>query len=150
LEFLWYKNRPVPTWTDIKDHARSSYKLAEEHEHAFKVVFAYPGDRLQAVIVSHYQAMGRSWVDFSSACCPADRMDPEAALQQSFNLAVGSLCLDGDVYVVRQTALADHLHLADLEVCMHTVARAADQIERSLPMYEPASDMLPEMEEDRA
>ena len=41
--------RPVPTWTDIKDHARSSYKLAEEHEHSFKVVFEYPGGRLQAV-----------------------------------------------------------------------------------------------------
>jgi len=150
---MWYKDRPVPTWTDIKDHARSSYKLAEEHEHSFKVVFAYPGSRLQAVIVSQHQAMGRSWVDFSSACCRADRMDPEAALQQSFNLAVGSLCLDGDVYVVRHTAMADHMHLADLEVSMHAVARAADQIEQSLPLYEPASDRLPDVgdvEQERA
>jgi len=147
---VWYNDRPVPTWTDIKDHARSSYKLADEHEHSFKVVFAYPGNNLQAVIVSHYQAMGRSWVDFSSACCRADRLDPEAALQQSFNLAVGSLCLDGDVYVVRHTVMVDHLHLADLEIAMHAVARAAEQIEQSLPMYEPASDMLPDVEEERA
>lgn len=74
-------------------------------------------------------------------------MDPEAALQQSFNLAVGSLCLDGDVYVVRQTAIADHLHLPDLELSMHAVARAADQIEQSLPLYEPASDRLPDVED---
>jgi hypothetical protein len=140
----------VPTWTDIKDHARSSYKLADEHDHSFKVVFAYPGNRLQAVIVSHYQALGRSWIDFSSACCRADRLDPQAALRQSFNLAVGSLCLDGDVYVVRHTVMVEHLDLSDLEVLMHNVARAADQIEQSLPIYEPASDMLPDVDEERA
>jgi hypothetical protein len=139
----------VPTWTDIKDHARSSYKLAEEQEHSFKVVFEYPGRRLQAVIVSHYQTMGRSWVDFSSACCRADRLEPEAALQQSFNLAVGSLCQDGDVYVIRHTVMVDHMRIQDLEVSMHAVARAADQIEKSLPIYEPGSDILHDVEEER-
>lgn len=147
---LCYKDEPVPTWTDIKDHARSSYKLAEEHEHTFKVVFEYPGGRLQAVIVAHYQAMGRWWVDFSSACCRVERLDPTAALQQSFNLAVGSLCLDGDVYVVRHTVMIDELQMTDLELFMHAVARAADQIEQALPMYEPAADATPGMEEELA
>ena len=147
---LCYKIWPVPTWTDIKDHARSSYKLAEEHDHSFKVVFQYPSGRLQAVIVSYYQAMGRPWVDFSSACCRAERLDPKAALRQSFNLAVGSLCLDGDVYVVRHTALADDLNLADLDLAMHAVARAADQIEQSLPIFEPAADALGGAEQDWA
>jgi hypothetical protein len=75
-------------------------------------------------------------------------MDPEAALQQSFNLAVGSLCLDGDVYVVRHTVMVDHLRLEDLELLMHAVARAADQIEESLPMYEPVADVLPGLGEE--
>lgn len=138
----------MPTWNDIKDHARSSYKLAQEHDHSFKVVLEYPGGRLQAVIVSHYEAMGHQWVDFSSACCRSDRMDPQAALQQSFNLAVGSLCLDGEVYVVRYTVMIDHLRLEDLELLMHAVARAADQIEESLPMYEPAPGVMPGMGEE--
>jgi hypothetical protein len=124
--------------------------LAEEHEHSFKVVFEYPGKRLQAVIAAHYEAMGRAWVDFSSACCRIDRLDPRDALQQSFNLAVGSLCLDGDVYVVRHTVAIEHLHLEDLELLLHAVARAADQIEQSLPMYEPASDVVPIAEEELA
>ncbi len=140
----------MPTWTDIKDHARSSYKLAEEHDRSFKVVFEYPGGRLQAVIVSFYEAMGRGWVDLSSACCRAERMDARAALQQSFNLAVGSLCLDGDVYVVRHTVMVDHLQLADIEVPMHAVARAADQIEQSLPVYEPVSDTMSEVDRELA
>lgn len=147
FRLVWYKHPPVPTWTDIKDHARSSYKLAEEHEHNFKVVFEYPGGRLQAVIAAHYEAMGRPWVDFSSACCTADRLDLRAALQQSFNLAVGSLCLDGDVYVVRHTVNADHFQLGDLELFLHAVARAADQIEQSLATHEPAPGVVAVVEE---
>ena len=140
----------MPTWTDIKDHARSSYKLAEEHEHSFKVVFEYPGGRLQAVIVAHYAAMGFDWVDLSSACCRYDRLDPRAALKQSFGLAVGSLCLDGEVYVVRHTVHVEHLALTDLELLMHAVARAADQIEQSLPAHGPTSGVMPLVEEESA
>ena len=77
-------------------------------------------------------------------------MDPHVALQQSFNLAVGSLCLDGDVYVIRHTVMVDQLRLADIELSMHAVARAADQIEQSLPIYEPASDVISELEEELA
>ncbi|MBW2223877.1 MAG: hypothetical protein JRF54_06575 [Deltaproteobacteria bacterium] len=106
---ICYNNRPVTTWIEIKDHARSSYKLAEEHG-----------------------------------------IDARAALQQSFNLAVGSLCLDGDVYVVRHTVMVDHLLPADLEVPMHAVARAADQIEQSLPVHELVSDILDEVEKELA
>ena len=136
----------MPSWTDIKDHARSAYKLAEEYEHSFKVVFEYPGGRLQAVIAAYYEAMGRGWVDFSSACCRAERIDPRAALEQSFNLAVGSLCLDGEVFVVRHTTNSDHLQLEDLDLLMHAVARAADQIEQGLPALPPhlADPMLDE------
>lgn len=139
----------MPSWTDIKDHARSAYKLAEEYEHSFKVVFKYPGGRLQAVITAYYESMGRGWVDFSSACCRADRIDPRDALEQSFNLAVGSLCLDGDVFVVRHTTITDHLLLEDLDLLMHAVARAADQIEQALPAYPPV-DEEDELEEGLA
>ncbi len=129
------------------DHARSSYELAEDHDNHFKVVFDYPNGRMQAVIVTHHEAMGRAWVDFSSACCRAERMAPEAALQQSFNLAVGSLCLDGDVYVVRHTVMVDHMELADLEIAMHAVAKTADQLERALPVYEPVPEPVSEARE---
>lgn len=138
----------MSTWTELKNYARSSYKLAEERDHSFKVVFKYTGGRLQAVIVSHYEAMGRAWVDFSSACCRVDRMDPREALEQGFNLAIGAICLDGDVYVVRHTVLLDELSTDDLQIHMHAVARTADQIERSLARSEPAQVSMPELGDD--
>lgn len=138
----------MSTWTELKDFARSSYKLAEERDYSFKVVFKYPGGRLQAVIASHYEAMGRIWVDFSSACCRVERMEPREALEHGFNLAVGSLCLDGDVYVVRHTVLLDHVREGDLQLHLHAVARAADQIERSLRQSEPATSSMPDLADD--
>ncbi len=139
----------MSTWTELKNYARSSYKLAEERDHSFKVVFKYTGGRLQAVIVSHYEAMGRAWVDFSSACCRVDRMDPRKALEQGFNLAIGAICLDGDVYVVRHTVLLDELSADDdLQIHMHAVARTADQIERSLARSEPAQLPMPGLGND--
>ena len=138
----------MSTWIELKNYARSSYKLAEEQDHSFKVVFKYTGGRLQAVIASHYEAIGRIWIDFSSACCRVDRMDPREALEQSFNLAVGALCLDGDVYVVRHTVLLDELRADDLQVHMHAVARAADQIERSLERSEPAQAPMPGLSDE--
>ncbi len=140
------RKSPVSTWIELKTHARASYRLAEERDHSFKVVFKYTSGRLQAVIVSCYEAMGRVWVDFSSACCRVDRMEPREALEQGFNLAVGAICLDGDVYVVRHTVLLDELAPDDLQIHMHSVARAADQIERSLDQSEPAQAPVPGLE----
>ncbi len=140
------RKSPVSTWIELKNQARASYRLAEERDHSFKVVFKYTSGRLQAVIVSCYEAMGRVWVDFSSACCRVDRMEPREALEQGFNLAVGAICLDGDVYVVRHTVLLDELAPDDLQIHMHSVARAADQIERSLDQSEPAQAPVPGLE----
>ena len=122
----------MPTWTEVKEHARSSYKIAEERDESFKLVFEYEEGRLQAVIVSHYEAMARSWCDFSSAFCRADQVSPRDALERSFNLAVGSICLDGDVYVVRHTVQLDHMSLSDFVVPLHAVAWTASRLEQDL------------------
>ena len=122
----------MPTWGELKEHARSTYKIAEERDESLKLVFEYEGGRLQAVILSHHEAMGRSWCDFSSACCRAEQLNHEDALQQNFELAVGSLCLDGDVYVVRHTVQLDQLDLGDIDVPMQAVAYTASQLEQSI------------------
>jgi hypothetical protein len=122
----------VSSWEALKDAAKSRYRLAEDYDRAFKVVFKHADGRLQAVIVSHYEAMGHHWVDLSSACCRIEQLEPQDALMHGFNLAVGALCLDGEVYVVRHTVLLEDLSLDSLLIHVHAVARAADQIGRSV------------------
>ena len=62
----------MPTWAEVKASARAKYKVADEKEDSFKLIFEYDNDRLQAVIVSHFESMQMQWCDFSSACCKAD------------------------------------------------------------------------------
>ncbi len=124
----------MASWEKLKESARERYRLAEDYDHAFKVVFKHADGRLQAVIVSHYEGLGHLWVDLSSACCRMDQLDPHDALVHGFNLAVGCLCLDGEVYVVRHTVLLDDFELDSLPIHVHAVARAADQIGRTMAL----------------
>ena len=107
---IWYKDRPVPTWTDIKDHARSSYKLAEEHDHSFKVVFEYPGRRSaggdRVALSGDGPVMGRPFVSLLSRR-PDGRARRAATKLQPWQSA--RCALDGDVYVVRHTVMVDQL-----------------------------------------
>ena len=120
----------MPTWADVQEYARSKYKLAADDENSFKLVFEYENDRLQAVIVSRFEAMGREWCDFASAACKLDQLSPEQALKKNFEFAVGALCLDEDIYVVRYSVQLDTMDMEEFELPLHVVATTADKIER--------------------
>ena len=119
----------MPTWSEVQTYARSKYKLAEDNENSFKLVFEYENDRLQAVIVSRYDAMGREWCDFASAACTSDQLSPEEALKRNFGFAVGALSLDEDIYVVRYSVQLATMDMEEFELPLHVVATTADKIE---------------------
>ena len=122
----------MPTWSDVQEYARSKYELTEDTENNFKLFFEYQNDRLQAVIVSRFEAMGREWVDFASACAKREDLDPEVALQRNFGFAVGGLCLDKGVYVVRYSVQLDTMDMDEFELPLHVVARTADKLEQEI------------------
>lgn len=122
----------MPTWSEIQEYARSKYELSEDNENSFKLIFEYQNDRLQAVIVSRFEAMNREWVDFASACCKREELEPEQALQRNFGFAVGALCLDDDVYVVRYSVQLDTMDMEEFELPLHVVARTADKLEQEI------------------
>ncbi|MFK8004428.1 MAG: hypothetical protein AB8H86_32980 [Polyangiales bacterium] len=120
----------MPTWSEVQDYARSKYKLAEDNENSFKLVFEYENDRLQAVIVSRYTAIKKEWCDFSSAACTIDQMPPEVALQKNFEFAVGALTLDKNIYVVRYSVQMATMDMEEFELPLHVVSSTADKIEQ--------------------
>lgn len=127
----------MPTWAEIQEYARTKYKLAEDNPDSFKLVFEYQNRRLQAVIVSRFEAMQREWVDFASACCRRDQMDPEVALERNFSFAVGALALDTldenpdhKIYVVRYSVLLATMDMDEFELPLHVVASTADKLEQ--------------------
>ena len=122
----------MPTWAEVQEYARSKYKLAEDKENSFKLVFEYQNKRLQAVIVSRFEAMNREWCDFASACCKLSQMNPEVALRKNFQFAVGALCLDRDIYVVRYSVQLATMDMEECELPLHVVASTADKLEKEV------------------
>ncbi len=119
----------MPSWAEVQEYARSKYKLAEDKDNSFKLVFEYQNKRLQAVIVSKFEAMNREWCDFASACAKADQINPEVALRKNFQFAVGALCLDRDIYIVRYTVQMATMDMEEFELPLQVVASTADKLE---------------------
>mgnify|MGYP000361717694 CR=1 FL=1 len=120
----------MPSWPEIQEYARSKYKLAEDNENSFKLVFEYQTKRLQAVIISKFEAINREWCDFASACAKIDQLNPEVALRKNLQFAVGALALDRDIYVIRYTVQMATMDMEEFELPLHVVASTADKIEQ--------------------
>jgi hypothetical protein len=119
----------MPTWEEVRAYARSNYTLAEDEDEHFSIVWEYDDERKQAVRVSHFLALDREWVDFASAACAHDELSAAEALKRNFDFALGALCLDGDVYVVRHSAQLETMDLEEFELPLRVVASTADSIE---------------------
>ncbi len=120
----------MPTWPEVQEHAPSKYKLAVDKDNSSKLVFEYQNKRLQAVIISKFEALNREWCDFASACCKLNQMNPEVALRKNFQFAVGALCLDRDIYIVRYSVQMATMDMEEFELPLHVVASTADKLEQ--------------------
>lgn len=122
----------MPTWGEIQEYARSKYKLSEDTENRFSLVWEYQNNRLQKIVVSKFEAMNREWCDFSSACCKAEDMSPELALKKNWDFAVGAICLDQKegVYVIRYSVQMATMDMEEFELPLHVVASTADRLEQ--------------------
>ena len=120
----------MPTWAEVQEYARSKYKLADDRENSFKLVFEYETRRLQAVIISKFEAMNREWCDFASAACKLNQMAPEVALRKNYQFAVGGRALDGDIYIVRYSVHMGTMDIEEFELPLHVVANTADKLEQ--------------------
>ncbi|MEZ4449351.1 MAG: hypothetical protein R3B09_07725 [Nannocystaceae bacterium] len=119
----------MPTWLEVQEYARTRYRLAEDFEAGFKVIWRYDNDRSQQIVVSRARALGREWCRFASPACRSGQLPAEVALRRSAAFPVGSLILDGDIYVVVHSLLLVTMHFEEFDLLLNLVASTADQIE---------------------
>jgi hypothetical protein len=119
----------MPTWGEIKEYARSKYKLAKDEEHWFSMVWAYDGDRTQLILVKHFNAFDMDWIEFRSAVCQESEMSHKVALKKNNEFAVGGLALDGDTYVMIYSTPLNTLDIEEFELPLSVIARTADSLE---------------------
>ena len=140
------------SWEDVADELASRYALAERNENSLRIVFEYENSRLVSVVVSTYESMGQTMVDFAAALAPMSSIDTEDFLRRNFQTALGSYALDRDVLVFRVSALLDQLTEADLELYLHAVGSTVDKLEKELeerpsePNTETDDDELSDMD----
>ncbi|MCA9638581.1 MAG: hypothetical protein KC420_21275 [Myxococcales bacterium] len=120
----------MPSWKEIKDYARSKYKLAEDEERYFSLIFGFNDGRSQKIFVRRYEAFDMEWVEFRSVVCNGDKMPPKVALRKNEDFACGALALDGDGdYVLIYNAPLPTMDPDEFELPLHVIAKTADRLE---------------------
>jgi hypothetical protein len=120
----------MPTWTELQEYARSKYKLADDEERWFAVVFREGKGRTQKIIVTRFTAFRRDWVEFRTPVCRSDEMAPIVALRKNAEMSLGFLALAKDMYWLLHTASLDTLDTAEFELPLEYLTTVADSLEQ--------------------
>lgn len=122
----------MPSWGEIQDFARSKYKLMDDQENWFSLVFRWGEDnRSQKIIVRKFTAFNIEWVEFRSVVCSGEQLPPKVALRKNDDLAVGALALDSDGdYVLLHCAPLPTMDPEEFELPLHVIASTADELEK--------------------
>jgi hypothetical protein len=120
----------MPTWGEIQEHARSKYKLDDDEDDWFSLVFAYDNGRTQKVWVRRFTSFDMEWAEFRSAVCKESEMSHRVALKKNLSFSVGALALDEDGdYVFLYSAPLPTMDPEEFELPLHVVAHTADRLE---------------------
>ena len=121
----------MPTWGEIQEFARSKYKLDNDEENWFSLVFGYDDERSQKVWIRRFSSFDMDWVEFRSVVCKESEMAHRVALKKNAEFAVGALALDQDNdYVFLYSAPLPTMDPEEFELPLHVIARTADSLEK--------------------
>lgn len=117
------------TWADLQRHMRDSYTLQDDQADMMSMVWSYDGDRTQRIVVRRVVVAQREVIEFKSPFARFGQVEPEQLLRDNARLALGTVALTGDVYVVIYNALLLHLAISDFDYLLARVAAVADTLE---------------------
>lgn len=119
----------MSTWADLKSYARDKYRLAIDEEQRFALVFAIPDGRTQQVVVTHFRALERDFIELRTPVCREEDLEAKAALRHNDTCSIGALALHDGVYYLVHKALLRTLDNEEFELPLHAMALHADTIE---------------------
>ncbi len=121
----------MATWTELREHMRVTYRLADDELDMLSMVWRYEDGRSQKIIIRRYEAFERTLVELKSAFARRKDVDPEVLLRKNAELPLATIALSGDVYIVVYNALLEHLDFGDLDLYLSRVAAVADTLEET-------------------
>jgi hypothetical protein len=121
----------MPSWGEVQEYARTNYKLAEDGESFFSLVFAYESGRSQKIFIRKFTAFDKEWIEFRSAVCKEAELPHRVALRKNDDIACGALALDNDGdYVLLYSVPLPSMDLEEFELPLHVISSYADKLER--------------------
>ena len=121
----------MPTWNELREHVRKTYRLDDDEADMVSMVWGYDDGRSQKIILRRYEAFDRSLVELKSAFARRKDAEPEVLLRKNAELPLATVALAGDVYMVVYNLLLDHLDFDDLDLYLSRVAAVADTLEET-------------------
>jgi len=120
----------MPSWGEIQEYARSKYKLDDDEQDWFSLIFGYDSGRSQKIWIRRFNAFNQDWVEFRSVICKENEMAHRVALKKNEKFCVGAIALDDDGdYVFIYSAPLPTMDPEEFELPLHVVASTADDLE---------------------
>ena len=120
----------MSNWTAVREHLRTTYKLEDDVGEFVSIVWGFPDDRSQKVVVRTFKAFEQELVEIKSAFAKGATLDANALLARNAELPLGTIALSGDVYFVVYNTLLTDLSDSTLKLMMTEVATVADSLEK--------------------
>jgi hypothetical protein len=121
----------MPTWDELREHARTTYHLARDEEGYFSLIWSYDSGRSQQITVRRFSSFDAEWIEFRTFVCREDELHPRVAVRKNENFTIGALALDddGDYCLIHSAPLAT-LDPEEFELPLRVLAYTADDLER--------------------
>ena len=120
----------MSNWMRVREHLRKTYKLEDDEGELVSMVWSFPDDRTQKVVVRTFKAFDRELVEIKSAFAKGAEVEATVLLARNAELPLGTIALSGDVLFVVYNVLLEDLSDADLRLYMTEVATVADTLEK--------------------
>jgi len=119
----------MPSWAEIQEYARNTYKLSRDEDTQIALIFAYEDGRSQQVFVRRFEAWDQECIEFRTPVCREEDMNPKVALTRNAKLDLGALALDDGMYFLIHNVCLRNLALDEFERPLHYLAVIADELE---------------------
>jgi hypothetical protein len=132
----------MPTWPELQQYVRGKYKLAEDTENMFSLVWAYEENRVQKIRVHKFTAFDQEWIALGTAVCTENELQPRVALQRNADFAIGAFALipqgkdekgqdRPQLYLLTYKMPLKTMDPDEFELPLHVLARTADDLEKT-------------------
>ena len=134
----------MATWDDVRAHLREKFKLSIDEPTWIGLGWKFPGPRggelAQRQRVEPVTAFGRSYVLIWCDIIEIEKVPMRTALERNLTLAIGSIAISDNLYVLRSVMLLDNIDWQLFDLTLEYTAREAAMLRDGVPTTLPPAD----------